>query len=276
MRLKTASKSAGEGRIPSWPARGVSLLTKHAPEILIWFGIPVLWELWGRSQNPYLFTYPSATFRAALDIIKNGELAQALRVSLQDLAVGFCLAAILGVGLGLLIGRYLYLGRLLNPLLLSFYVTPRIALLPLVVMWFGVGFRAKIVVVWLISFFPIFFNVLHGVHNISRSYVEVARAYGANERQVMWEVTLPAIIPFIATGLRLGLGLALVGMIVAEFFVGVTGLGGLIVIYSAEYNVAELFVAVITIIVLGVILMALANWLERRTAHWQETERAFR
>jgi NitT/TauT family transport system permease protein len=242
----------------------------------VWAGMLLVWELWGRNQSPFLFTHPTAIVRALVGLTTNGELIPAVFDSLQILLVGYGLAVVLALPLGILAGRVNYIGRLLNPVMMAFYVTPRLALIPLIIIWIGIGFWAKIAVVWLICFFAIFFNVLHGMSSVSRTYVEVANAYGGNEWQILREVTLPAITPFIGTGLRLGLGLALIGTVVSEFLIGLNGLGGIIVYYSARLRVAQVFAAVFVILIIGVSLMALAYALERRLSHWQKTERAFR
>jgi NitT/TauT family transport system permease protein len=242
----------------------------------IWAGLLVLWEIWGRGQSPYFFTYPTAILRATVAMTASGELIKALGISLQALAVGFSLSALMAIPIGLLAGRFAYLRRLISPLMMGFYVTPRLALIPLIIIWVGIGFWAKIAVIWLISFFAIFFNVLHGVNSLSQSHLDVAKAYGANEFQILREVTLPAIMPFIATGMRLGLGLALIGMVVSEFLIGLTGLGGVIVYYSARLKVAQVFAAVLVILVLGLSLMSIAYALEARISHWKQTERAFK
>ena len=206
----------------------------------------------------------------------DGRMTEAILVSLKGLAVGFSLAAVLAVPLGFIAGRVGYLRRLLNPLMMAFYVTPRLALIPLIIIWIGIGFWAKVAVIWLICFFAIYFNVVHGVTSLSRGYLDVAKAHGADEWQILREVTLPAIFPFIATGLRLGLGLALIGMVVSEFLIGLTGLGGLIIYYSMRLKTAYVFAAVLIILVLGLVIMGLAQRFERKVSAWKRTERAFR
>lgn len=242
----------------------------------VWGGMLLAWELWGRNQSPFLFTYPTAILNALVGLTTSGELTTAIFDSLQVLIVGYGLAVLMAVPLGILAGRVNYIGRLLQPVMMAFYVTPRLALIPLIIIWVGIGFWAKIAVVWLICFFAIFFNVLHGMSSISRTHLEVAYAHGAGEWQILREVTLPAIMPFIATGLRLGLGLALIGTVVAEFLIGLNGLGGIIIYYSARLRVAQVFAAVFVILIFGVGLMALAYALERRISHWRKTERAYR
>ena len=209
-------------------------------------------------------------------MIAGGELGHALGISLKALFIGFGLSASTGVLMGLVAGRYNYIKRLLDPIMVAFYVTPRVALIPFIIVWFGIGFSAKLSVIWLTSFFIIYFNVVKGVSNVSGSYVDVARAYGATENIVLKDVILPAVLPYIATGLRLGLGLSLIGMVVSEFFIGITGLGGLIMTYALRFKIAEVFVVTFVILFLGVILMNLATILENRLSHWRKTERAFR
>jgi NitT/TauT family transport system permease protein len=256
-------------------ARAARHFREWAPQYLVWGGLLLLWELWGRGQSPFFFTYPTAIGRSLLRLAATGELGRAILDSLQVLLLGYGLGVVAGVPLGLLAGRIAYLRQLLSPLMMAFYVTPRLALIPLIIIWVGIGFWAKITVIWLICFFAIFFNVLHGMTSLSRSYLDVARAYGANEAQILREVTLPAILPFVATGLRLGLGLALIGMVVSEFLIGLNGLGGIIVYYSVRLRVADVFAAVTIIVVIGSVLMALARALERRVTHWQQGARAF-
>src|SRR3972149_1887507 len=238
--------------------------TSMGVRIAIWAIFLLTWELWGRTQSPYFFTYPIAILRAAGVMIRSGELNEGRMVSLKGLLVGFMLAAVSAAPLGLRAGRIAYLRRLLNPIMMAFYVTPRLALIPLIIIWIGIGFWAKITVIWLVCFFAIYFNVVHGVASLSRSHIDVARAYGANEWQILREVTLAAVLPLVATGLRLGLGLALIGMVVSECLIGLTGLGGIIIYYAMRLKTAYVFAAVLAILVMGLSLMALAQYLERK------------
>jgi len=234
----------------------------------------IAWELYGRSLSPIFLSYPTAILGAAVELIGSGELLAAVLKSLQGLAIGFCIATVLGVTLGILMGRYKALYHALNPFLVALYATPGVALIPLIMLWFGLGLPAKIVIITEACFFPIVMNTLAGVRNVSRANVDVARAYGASERQVLGLVMLPSAIPFIMAGIRLAVGRGVIGMVVAEFFTALSGVGSLIIIYSNAFATAKLFVPVITLSLLGVGLTALAQQLERRMAPWKETERA--
>jgi ABC-type nitrate/sulfonate/bicarbonate transport system permease component len=234
----------------------------------------VAWELYGRSLSPIFLSYPTAIVGAAVELITSGELLAALLKSLQGLAIGFSLAVVLGITLGILMGRYRALYYALNPFIVALYATPGVALIPLIMLWFGLGLQAKIVIITEAAFFPIVINTLAGVRNVSRANVDVARAYGASERQVLRLVVLPSAMPFIMAGIRLAVGRGVIGMVVAEFFTALSGVGSLIIIYSNAFATAKLFVPVITLSLLGVALTALAQHLERRMAPWKETERA--
>lgn len=244
--------------------------------LIVWGGALVLWEWWGSKQSPFLFTYPTAILAAEYELFSKGQLLGEIGESLEALIIAFAFAAAIAVVLGLLAGRFNYLRRLLHPLMTAFYTTPRLALVPLIIVWIGIGFEAKVTIIWLSCFFPIYFNVLPGMTSLSRTYIDVAHAYGANEWETLREVILPAILPFIATGLRLGLAMALVGMITAEFFVGLTGLGGVILFHADRKQIAEVFAAVLVVLCMGLALMSAAYAFERRVSHWRQTERAFR
>jgi NitT/TauT family transport system permease protein len=232
------------------------------------------WELYGRSINPIFLSYPTAVAGATLDLITSGELVAAVLKSLQGLVIGFVLAIIVGITLGVLMGRYKSVYCVLDPFVTIFYATPGVALIPLIMLWFGLGLPAKIVIIFEACFFPIVINTFAGVRNVSRTTTDVVRAYGATNRQVMTKVVLPSAVPFVMAGIRLAVGRGVIGMVVAEFFTALSGLGSMIIVYSNSFATAKLFVPVITIALMGLLLTTIAKDLERRLAPWKETERA--
>src|SRR5438094_2190809 len=274
----TEFQSAGDGLIRGVqpPRRGGFRLSDHPNVIRVTtVGVFLLvWEVYGRSLNPIFLSYPLAILSAAVELITSGELLAALLKSLQGLAIGFSLAVVVGITLGILMGRYRALYYALDPFIVALYATPGVALIPLIMLWFGLGLQAKIIIIFEACFFPIVLNTFAGVRNVSRANVDVARAYGASERQILRLVLLPSALPFIMAGIRLAVGRGVIGMVVAEFFTSLSGIGSLIIIYSNAFATAKLFVPVITLSLLGVSLTALAQHLERRMAPWKETERA--
>jgi NitT/TauT family transport system permease protein len=274
----TEYQSTGDGLIHGVqpPRRGGFRLSDHPNLIRVATvgAFLIAWELYGRSLNPIFLSYPVAILGAAVELITSGELLAATLKSLQGLAIGFSLAVVVGITVGLFMGRYRTLYYALDPFIVALYATPGVALIPLIMLWFGLGLQAKIIIIFEACFFPIVINTFAGVRNVSRANVDVARAYGASERQILRLVLLPSALPFIMAGIRLAVGRGVIGMVVAEFFTALSGIGSLIIIYSNAFATAKLFVPVITLSLLGVSLTALAQLFERRLAPWKETERA--
>lgn len=232
------------------------------------------WELYGRSLNPIFLSYPTAVAQSFWELTVSGELAQATLQSLRALGVGFVIAVFAGISVGLLMGRFRVAYFALDPFVTALYNTPSVALIPLIQLWFGLGFTAKVVIVLMSAFFPITINTYSGVSAASRNTVDVVRAYGGSDRQVTTKVILPSAIPFVMAGMRLAVGRGVIGIVVAEFFTAISGLGGMIIVFSNAFATSRLFVPVITLVALGLGLTSLAKWAERRMAPWKETERA--
>jgi ABC-type nitrate/sulfonate/bicarbonate transport system permease component len=234
----------------------------------------VAWEIYGRSLNPIFLSYPTAIVAAAYELISTGQLQLALIQSLTSLIGGFGIAIVVGIGVGLLMGLYRTVELALDPFVIALYNTPTVAIVPLIQLWLGFDTEAKVVVVFLSAVFPIIINTHAGVRDTSQASVDVARAFGANDRQVMSKVVVPNAVPFIAAGLRLAVGRAVVGVTVAEFFMVLNGLGGLIILFSNTFATAKLYVPTLTLVALGFLFTEAARRLERHFASWKETERA--
>ena len=234
----------------------------------------ILWEIYGRRTDPILFTYPTAIAVAFWKLLISGELAHQLLVSLSALAAGFGASLVLGVILGLAMGRSRLAEAALAPHINALYATPQVALTPLLMMWLGLGFAVKVAVVFLFAFFPILINTASGAKNVSASMVEVGRAYLAPPRQILFKIVFPAALPFIMAGVRIAIGRGLVGMIVAELFTAITGLGAMLSLYGNIFETAKMFVVIIILALLGIGLIHASQALERRLATWKETERA--
>jgi len=229
----------------------------------------IVWEILGRRINPLFMSYPSAIAKAAVSMAASGELLTALRSSLVTLVAGFFIASVIGIALGLLIGRYRAIDAATDWLVNALYATPLIAVIPLIILWFGLGDSAKLFIVTILAVFPVLINTAAGVRNLPRALIDVGAAFAANERQVFVKIILPAVLPYIMTGLRLGIGRAIIGMVAAEFFTAITGLGALIVKYGNQYDTAAMFVPILILMLLGVTLTALVRHLEERLAPWR-------
>ncbi|MFG1628706.1 ABC transporter permease [Kribbella sp. NPDC049227] len=232
-----------------------------------------VWELVGRRIDPLFMSYPTAVARAAVRLTKSGELPTALVSSLTTLALGFAIAGVLGVLAGLVIGRYRTVEVATDWLVNALYATPLVAVVPLVILWFGLGFSAKLFVVVLLAIFPVLINTASGVRNVPPALIDVGTGFAASEWQVFTKVILPASLPYTMTGLRLGVGRAIIGMVVAEFFTAITGLGALVVKYGNQFDTASMLVPVLVLMVLGVALTAGLRQAEARIAPWKADER---
>ena len=228
-----------------------------------------VWEIFGRRVNPLFMSYPTAILRAGALMLSSGELWLALKSSLLTLLVGYLTAALLGVAVGLLVGRYPLVDAATDWLVNALYATPLVALTPLIILWFGLGDLAKFFIVTILAVFPILINTAAGVRNVPRALIELGAAFAANERQTFVKIILPAVVPYMMTGLRLGVGRAIIGMVVAEFFTAITGLGALIVKYGNQYDTASMFVPILVLMALGVLLTSLVRRAEDRFAPWR-------
>jgi ABC-type nitrate/sulfonate/bicarbonate transport system permease component len=233
----------------------------------------MIWEFYGRRMDPIFMAPPSAIFAAALQLIESGALAKALIESLWPFAVGMVLTIVLGIAIGIAIAQWRIVEYVCDPFINALYAIPRIALVPLIILWAGLEFTGKVTILVSIAVFPIIVNTYAGIRDVRGSMLEIGRAYGATEMQIFFKIILPAAIPFIMAGVRLSVGLAIIGIVVAEFFTAISGLGGMIVEYANVFATAKLFVPIIVIALVGVVLTELVMWLERRLSKWRTLER---
>ena len=234
-----------------------------------------LWEAVVRAGlvNPLFTSSPSRIVAAAFDMFADGSIWVHLQVSATEFFSGFALAIVIGVPLGILMGWYSRVNAVLEPFVSALYATPRIALLPLVVFWFGIGIASKVAIVFLGAIFPILVNTITGVRTIEADFVKVARSFGASDRQMFLTVVLPSAVPMLLTGLRLGLGHALVGIVVGEMYGATQGLGYLIAVAGARFQTDRVMVGIILIAGLGVALTELLRAVERRFERWRPIRR---
>ena len=224
-------------------------------------------------MDPIFMAPPSAIFRAALDLIASGALEKALMQSLLPFAVGMVLTIVIGIAIGIIIAQWRTAEYILDPFINALYAIPRVALVPLIILWAGLEFAGKVTILVSVAVFPIIVNTYSGIRDVRGSMLEIGRAYGATESQIFFKIILPAALPFIMAGVRLSVGLAIIGIIVAEFFTAISGLGGMIVEYANLFATAKLFVPIIVIALVGVVLTELTQWIERRLSRWRTLER---
>jgi ABC-type nitrate/sulfonate/bicarbonate transport system permease component len=229
----------------------------------------ILWEIFGRQINPIFGSYPSAIAESFWDLVVSGKLSKALMQSLQPFLVGYLLAIVIGVPLGLVIGRFWVMEAALGIYVTAGYAMPLVALVPLLMLWLGLGFAVKVAVILLMSIFPICINTWLGVTAVPKSLIEVGKAFVAPNATILRRIILPATLPYIMAGIRLAVGRAVVAMVIAEFFTTISGLGAIIINSANNFDTATMFVPIIVLMVLAIGLNSLIGVIERWVAPWQ-------
>lgn len=202
-------------------------------------------------------------------IFRGPDIGTDLATSGEELGIGFALAIFTGLPLGLLMGWYRRVNSAFDPFLMFFYSTPRVALLPLFIIWFGIGIYSKIAVIFLGAFFPIAINTMAGIRSLDGSLLKAARSFGASDAQLFRTIALPGSVPFILTGLRLGVGHALVGVVVGELVAAQHGIGYEMAVAGATFQTATVFAYLIILAGAGVALTVLLQRIERHFDAWR-------
>jgi NitT/TauT family transport system permease protein len=227
-----------------------------------------LWEVAAWNVDPVLFTSPTKVAVAAYKMVLSGELWTYLWPSLVVLGIGFALAVVFGIAIGLLLARFWVLDVALTVYITFLYSIPSVALVPLIVLWAGFDITAKVIILFLFAFFPMVINTYQGVKSVDPKLLEVGRAFRCSERQLWANIVLPGALPFIVTGIRLALGRGLIGMVLADLYTAISGIGYLIVRSASTFQVDKMFVPIVTLGLLGVTLTALLRLAERYVAPW--------
>ena len=232
------------------------------------------WELVPRvitiSEGTKLFfTTPSQVVGTLWNMFATGTVWAPLSVSATGFALGLAIAVVIGLPLGVVLGRSNTLNAMFDPFVTAFNATPRLVFLPLIMLWFGLGLEAKVVIVVIGAVFPLLINTYEGVRNADKVLINVVRSFGANEWDIARLVVLPNALPYIVSGLRLAVGRAVLGIVVAEFFGSEQGLGVMMVQAAGRYQVDVVFSGLIIFTVLSLAMTALVQILESRLGRWR-------
>ena len=235
--------------------------------------ILIVWQIVGPFISPIFFTYPTKIAVAFYDVTVSGELPYYLGQSLEVMLYGLSVALLVGIPLGIAMARFRPLDWALDLPINALYATPLVAVVPLLVLWFGIYLKAKIIVVFLFAVFPVLINTYQGVRECDKNMLEVARSFRSAEWRMWQDVLLPFAVPYIIAGIRLAIGRGLIGMIIAEFYTTISGLGFMITRYANVFEMDKVFVPVIVLMVLGVTLTSILKWVGRRIAPWSAANR---
>ena len=232
----------------------------------------ILWELVGNTFqliNPMFMSAPSLIWKAAFEMFSSGEIYNDLYISGIELAGGYLLSAVVAVPFGIAIGWYKKVAYIFDPFVNAMNATPRVALLPLVIIWLGIGILSKVGIIFLGAVFPILINARDGVKTTPLNLLTAARSFGASEWMLFKTVVLPSTVPFILTGLRLGLGRAIVGVMVGELYAATAGIGFMITVAGATFQTDKVFVGVLVFALTGMIGTELITRVEKRFNRWR-------
>lgn len=218
---------------------------------------------------PLFISSPSRIYAAGYKLFASGEILPHLQVSGTEFALGFAGAIAIGIPLGMLVGWYKAAFAAFNPFISAMYATPRIALLPLIIIWVGIGIWSKVAVVFLGAVFPIIVTTMTAMQTLDPSLLRAARSFGAGDREIFQTIALPASFPFILAGLRLGAGRGLVGIVVGELYAANAGVGYIIAVYGSTFQTDKLFVGVMIIAIAGIAVVEMLQLLEKRFDAWR-------
>lgn len=270
--------SSAHGGPPSRDPRGrprwLRVLDSTLTYQLLGFAVfATAWQVYGTYWGGLLVPTFTETVGGIGDLVVDPEFWSAFAVSNQALVLGFLAAVVLGVPLGLLLGRYPVAERLSNVYLNILLVTPMAAVIPLLVMSVGFGLLSRVILVTIFAIVMVVVNVRSGVRQVDPSLLQMARSFGASERQMWTRVLIPGALPSIMTGIRLGLGRAVTGMVIVELLMVSVALGGLILNYRSRFDGAHLYATIVLILVEALVLIGAARWLESRLAPWATHQR---
>lgn len=249
--------------------RGTTALSRYWPPLATVAVVLVVWEIVGRAVDPLLFAPPSLVVSAFGELVASGRLPAAFVQTMSYLIPGFAISVVTGIALGVLIGRSVTWGKLLEPYIDAIYATPRVVIIPLVIVWFGVGYSGRMFIIWLGTVIPIILNTAIGVRYTRADLIETARSFLATERHLVRHVVLPGAVPFVISGLRIGAERALVGAVIAEVFLSLTGIGGIIQTEAERFNTAYVLAAASVYAAFGWIIITALGALENRFAVWR-------
>ncbi len=231
-----------------------------------------LWWLASTVVERNLVPSPWATLMAAGVLISEGRLGGALFDSISIYLGGYAVAIIVGIPIGLLMGTLRPLGKTLEVFVYALSATPRVAFIPLIIVFLGLGPQAKILIIFLGAVMPILINTYAGALNSDQELIEMARSVGAQRKRIFTSIVLPGAVPFILVGLRVGATIGLINTVVAELYTAVRGLGGLLAIYGNTFRMAEYFVIVLTLALIGVVVTEALRFLEVRLGRWRRND----
>jgi len=257
--------ATSRGALRSMGTLGVTLV-----RFAIIVGFFALWQIAsGRWIEPFLISSPSRIFTSLISGFREGDLIQHTWVTFQEIAIGFPIGAITGIGLGYAFGRSRVLAEIFEPIIVALNGIPRTAVAPLFIVWLGIGLWSKVGVVFLLTFFLNFFITYTGMRQMDQEYIDLARLMRVSGWKLTFKVIFPAISPYLFTGIRTSIPFAVIGAIVGEFVASTEGVGFFIRMSAGIFKTADVFVGIIVLMIMVIVLDKIAELIEKRALRWQ-------
>lgn len=265
-------KSPEEIEREEWDRQKVKQRVKRVMTVASPLFLLLLWELLSRTEliDSRFFPPPTAIIATFFDMIQNGTLFEHVSISLMRIVGGFLLGVIPGIILGLLMGMYSPFRHFFQPLIMALMPIPTLALLPIIIIIFGIGETSKLVTIAGSVFFPVVINTAAGVMNIEHIYVDVAKNYGANSKDFFFKIALPGSLPVMLEGIQMGQAIALLTIVAAEMMGAQQGIGYLIWTSYKAFVLTEMYVGLILISFFGYFFSLLLRWLQAKLLPWRE------
>ena len=261
----TGRNSAGEllrGRLLPWVSTPLLLVAVVAA----WKLVIAIFDV-----SPFVLPQPEQVLDGMGEVIQSKSFTTHLRVTLTETLLGFGIALVLGVAMGAILGRVLWLERAVRPLVVAAQVVPKVALVPLFIVWFGFGITSKVVIVAILAFFPIMLNTLLGVRSVEPGHRDVMRGLNAGRWATFWKLDYHSTMPYVFAGMEIGIVFAIIGAVVGEYLGGNQGLGYLIVLYLNALNAKQLFAVIVILTLIGFVLFLAVLGLKRLFIPWHES-----
>jgi NitT/TauT family transport system permease protein len=239
-----------------------------APVLALSTVLLLVWEAAVRLLDVQAFVLPAPSAVAVALVRQQAMLLNAAGTTSAEVGVGFVLSGVVGVLVALTVERFAWFGRALYPLVVLFQTVPKVALAPIVVLWFGYALTAKVVLIVAIAFFPVTLDMLAGMQSVDRSLVALMRSVGASRGEILWQVQVPSALPHLLSGLKIAITLSVIGAIVGEFSGASAGLGYVIQFASSQLDAPLVFAALVEVSVLGLAFYYLVELLEHRVVPW--------
>ncbi len=229
------------------------------------------WEAVDRAGwiSPVLFSSPSRIVSSGVDLLGSGKINDDLVTTLAGFSAAFLVATFFGVIAGIAIGYSETLYRIFHPYIVAVNAVPKIVLMPLVILWFGLGLPSKVFLGGVMAGFPIVVSTHAGVRGLDREYIQLARAFRASRRRILRSVILPSIAPYVLSGMRVGINYAMVGVLIVEFFASGKGVGYRMVLYTQNFQIDRFFVLLVVVVAFTLVCTELVQRLERRMGSWR-------